>query len=145
MKLIEHNLTGCRLVGAITKELGHTGPKHHALILGKHPFSDEIYIIENMSKEYQVSTLQDFANRYAKNGKIVLLPNEGQFNNADVAKRAISEINSRTKLRYNLIANNCESFVNRAMLDKSTSSQVTNTVLVILLLTGISYILKSAK
>ncbi|MFW8589714.1 lecithin retinol acyltransferase family protein [Glaciecola sp. 2405UD65-10] len=145
MELIKIDLTGCRLVGAITKELGHAGPKHHALVLGKHPLSDEIYIIENMSSQYQVTTVRDFVTRYAQNGKIIVLPNEGRFENVDVAKRAISEINSSRKLRYNLINNNCESFVNRAMLDKSNSTQVINTLLGMIFLPVVGYILKNAK
>lgn len=98
-----------------------------------------------MSTQYEVSTIRDFANRYAQNGKIFVLPNEGQFKNVEVAKRAISEINGSEKRRYNLINNNCESFVNRAMLGKSNSSQVINTVLGLLLLAGIGYMLKNTK
>lgn len=42
MHLQQIDVTGARLVGAITKELGFDDPKHHASILGKNIFDGEI-------------------------------------------------------------------------------------------------------
>ncbi|WDE05062.1 hypothetical protein SG34_027810 [Thalassomonas viridans] len=144
MNLKQIDVTGCRLEGAITKELSHAGPKHHAIILGEHE-DGHVYIAESMDYGYQVSTYQDFHNRYSPNGEIIVSSNSGKFENITVAKRAIEEIKQGGKGIYNLITNNCECFVNRAMKDKSYSNQVINTGLGILAFIGLVYVVKQAK
>ncbi|RYY02148.1 MAG: hypothetical protein EOO53_14020 [Gammaproteobacteria bacterium] len=139
------DVTGCRIVGAITKELGHSGPKHHGLILGKSLINGQVYIAELMEHGYQVSTYKNFFNRYVNNGNIVVRPNDGQFESLQVAKRAMSELKLNANNQYDLIANNCECFVNRAVYDKSVSSQVVNAVQGVLILAGIGYVLNDAK
>lgn len=122
------DVTGCRLVGAINKDLGMDGPKHHAVILGRSIFDAEVYVAELMNTGPQVATYKDFHGRYAANGPIVLLPNDGAHQNLAVAQRALAELRQKGKA-YDLVLNNCESFVNRAMHGHSTSSQVINTAL----------------
>lgn len=89
MQLQQIDVTGCRLVGAITRELGHAGPKHHAVILGKNLFDNQIYIAEHMHTGYQVSTYADFHKRYSHNGEIIVSANDGEYENIAVAQRAI--------------------------------------------------------
>lgn len=144
MHLQQIDVTGCRLVGAITKDLGMDGPKHHAVILGRCVFDGEIYIAELMDTGHQISTCRDFHKRYAANGAILLQPNDGAHENLAVAQRAIAELRQAGKA-YDLVINNCESFVNRAMHGHSTSSQVINTALGVVALVGLYYVLKKSK
>ncbi len=143
MQLQQLDVTGCRLVGAITKQLGHTGPKHHAVILGENLMDGEIYIAESMSSGYKVSTFGNFQDRYADNGEIIVSPNDGEYENIAVANRAISELKKGGKGTYELFTNNCECFVNRATSNKSTSNQVVNTALGILAFVGFVWIVKN--
>lgn len=145
MDLQQTDVTGCRLVGAITKELGHAGPKHHAIVLGKSIVDGLVYIAESMHTGYQISTYDDFNKRYSPNGEVIVEPNDGELENLAVANRAISEINSGGNGKYNLITNNCECFVNRAMHGASKSQQVINTALGVLALFGLVYIIKNSK
>src|SRR5260221_1814418 len=59
MHLQQIDVTGCRLVGAITKDLGMDGPKHHAVVLGRSVFDGEVYIAELMDTGPQISTCRD--------------------------------------------------------------------------------------
>ncbi len=145
MDLQQIDVTGSRLVGAIKKELGHAGPKHHAVILGQNTLDGMIYIVENMDYGYQVVTYSDFCARYAPNGDIKLLPNEGEFDDVTVANRAISEFNDGGKGTYNLITNNCESFVNRAMKNHSVSEQVVTTLGVLALIAASVYVVSQSR
>jgi len=52
MQLQQIDVTGARLVGAITKELGFDGPKHHAMVLGQGMFDGVIYPAELMAGGY---------------------------------------------------------------------------------------------
>jgi len=143
MKLQQTNVTGCRIIGAIEKTLGHLGPKHHGVILGQSPINQEIYIAENMSLGYQVCTYTDFNNRYSANGGIIIEPNDGEAENISVANRTIEELKRGGEGAYNLITNNCECFVNRAMHGKSISKKVTNTVIGIAVIVGLVYVIKN--
>lgn len=145
MNLQQIDVTGCRIVGAITKELGHAGPKHHGVVLGRDLFGSEIYIAELMEHGYQAATYTDFHRRYAPNGEIVIQPNDGPLENLQVAQRAISEIKQGGRGSYDLAVNNCECFVNRAIHGKSVSNQVINTALGIAMLVGLVYVLKNSK
>lgn len=144
MFLQQIDVTGCRLVGAIIKELGMDGPKHHAVILGKNILDGEIYIAEKMPTGTHISTYKDFHKRYGANGQIRLDPNTGPNSPREVAERAIAELRQGGDA-YDLVLNNCESFVNRAMHGKSESSQVINTALGAVALVGLFYLLKSSK
>jgi len=145
MNLKQIDVTGCRLEGAITKELGHAGPKHHAVVLGKNESDDQVYIAESMHFGYQVATFDDFNKRYAGNGDIIVSANDGDFDNVAVANRAIKEIKEGGKGIYNLITNNCECFVNRAIKSESKSNQVINTGLGILAIIGLVYVVCQSK
>lgn len=144
MHLQQIDVTGCRLIGAITKDLGMDGPKHHAVILGRSVFDGEVYIAELMDTGHQISTYRDFHKRYAANGPLMLQPNDGAHENVAVAQRAVAELRQKGKA-YDLVLNNCESFVNRAMHGHSTSSQVINTALGVVALIGLYYMIKKAK
>lgn len=144
MHLQQIDVTGCRLVGAITKELGMDGPKHHAIVLGRGAFDGEIYIAELMDSGYQVTTYKNFHSRYAANGEIRLEANNGPNNNLQVAQRAIAELR-HGEAAYDLVLNNCESFVNRAMHGNSSSSQIINTALGVVALVGLYHVLKNSR
>jgi hypothetical protein len=144
MHLQQIDVTGCRLVGAITKELGMDGPKHHAVVLGKGTFDGEIYIAELMDSGYQFTTYKNFHSRYAANGEIRLEANDGPNNNLQVAQRAIAELR-QGQTAYDLVLNNCESFVNRAMHGNSSSSQIINTALGVIALVGLYHVLKNSR
>lgn len=143
MHLHQIDVTGFRIVGAITKELGMDGPKHHAIVLGKGILDGEIYIAELMRTGYQIATFKDFCRRYAANGQIRIEESKGVNNPLDVAIRAISELQKGGAV-YNLLTNNCESFVNRAMHGSSESSQVINTALGVAALVGLFYVLRNS-
>lgn len=145
MQLQQIDVTGCRIIGPITKELGHAGPKHHAVILGRNPMDSDVYIAESMSHGYQISTFRNFHQRYSQNGEIIVSPNDGEYENIAVAKRAIAELNNGGNGTYDLLTNNCECFVNRAMHNKSLSSQVINTAIGVLVLVGLVYIVKNSR
>lgn len=144
MQLQQIDVTGARIVGAIRRELGFDGPKHHAVILGRGVHDGEIYIAELMAHGHQITTYRQFQHRYAANGPIRLEPNAGRNTNAQVALRALAEVR-QGETTYDLIVNNCESFVNRAMHGNSTSSQVVNTALGLAVLVGLYYAIKNSR
>jgi uncharacterized protein YcgI (DUF1989 family) len=144
MHLVQVDVTGSRLIGAMTKELGMDGPKHYAVVLGQGLFDGLIYIAELMTHGCQVTTYDDFCRRYTRHGAIRLEPNTGPYSNAQVAQNALAEIRQGGS-RYDLIVNNCESFVNRAMGGDSTSSQVVNTALGAAFVAGLYYFLRNVK
>lgn len=143
--LSQIDVTGCRIVGAISKDLGHSGPKHHGVILGRSVTDNLIYIAESMSTGYRVCTYKDFIQRYGTNGEIFVQPNDGDLENQAVAQRAIDELKNGGAGEYDLIFNNCECFVNRAMHGKSTSDQVINSALGVLALVGLVYVIQNSK
>jgi hypothetical protein len=122
--------------------LGHAGPKHHAIVIGKNLSDDLIYVAESMDHGYQVTTYIDFYQRYASNGEIHVAANDGEFDNLTVAQRALEEIKNGGKGVYNLVVNNCECFANRAIHGKSKSQQVINTTLGLLAVAGSIYLIK---
>lgn len=144
MHLQQIDVTGCRLVGAITKEFGMDGPKHHAVVLGRGTFDGEVYIAELMRNGCQISTYKNFHSRYAANGPIRIEANDGPNSHIEVAQHAIAEL-GQGGAAYDLLLNNCESFVNRAMHGKSGSTQVINTALGMVALVGLFYVLKNSK
>jgi hypothetical protein len=143
MHIQQIDLTGSRLVGAITKELGMDGPKHHAVVIGRGVSDGMIYVAELMGHGYQLANYQDFYNRYAPHAPIRLEPNVGPNSNSQVAQNALAEL-QQGGARYDLIVNNCETFVNRAMNGNSTSSQVVNTALGLAALVGLCYVIKKS-
>ena len=98
-----------------------------------------------MHTGYQVNTYNDFCSRYIQNGDITIEANNGNFSDLQVAQRAINEIIKGGKGVYNLIANNCESFANRAIYNKSTSKQVVNTVLGLIVIVGVLKMIEKIK
>lgn len=144
MQLQQIDVTGARLVGAITKEMSFDGPKHHAVVLGQGLFDGVVYLAELMVGGYQIATFEDFQRRYAANGDIRVEPNAGPHSNVEVAKRALAEL-KHGQAKYDLVANNCECFVNRAMHGQSTSTQVINTAIGALLFAGLIYCLRSSR
>ena len=142
MHLEQIDATGCKLIGAMTKGLGYSGPKHHAIVIGKGISDGLIYIAESMSSGYQIKTYDDFYQRYAKNGDIQVRANEGGFDNLTVARRALAEVKKGGEGLYHLVVNNCESFANRAMHDNSKSQQVINTALGLLVVASAFYLIK---
>ncbi|EKO3494946.1 hypothetical protein LO872_001608 [Vibrio fluvialis] len=145
MELQQIDVTGCRIVGAIDKTLGHAGPKHHGVLLGLNPLDNKVYIAESMHFGYQLVSYDDFYSRYSPNGEVIVSPNDGIFENLAVANRALDEINQGGNGVYNLVTNNCECFVNRAMHDKSRSQQIINTGIGLLALAGLVYIVRKSK
>lgn len=142
MELQQTDVTGCRIIGAIEKAFGHLGPKHHGVILGQSLLDQETYIAENTHTGYQVCTYTEFYGRYSNNGEIIIETNDGEIENISVANRAIEELKRGGKGAYNLITNNCECFVNRAMHDKSISKQVIHTAIGVAIVAGLVYVLK---
>jgi hypothetical protein len=136
--------TGCRLIGAISKDLGHDGPKHHALVLGTSPFDGHVYLAELMNTGYQICTYKDFYRRYSQNADIHMRPCASSAEGVQVARRALAELRQGGQ-PYDLLTNNCESFVNRAMHGSSVSSQVINTALGLALVMGLVYVLKKSR
>ena len=144
MEFEEVDVSGSRLVGAIT-DLGHIGPKHHGIIIGRHITDGNVYVAENCDTGYQVATVNDFCSRYSRNSDVRISPNNGEYSNAEVASRALQEINSLIKEKYHLIVNNCEAFANRAMYDRSNSKQVINTTIGIAACVGLVWYLRKIK
>lgn len=97
-----------------------------------------------MNSGYQIATYKDFHDRYAANAQIRIEPNDGPSTNVQVAQRAIDELR-QGGAAYDLLVNNCECFVNRAMRGKSGSSQILNTALGVAALAGLFYVLKNSK
>jgi len=141
MNIQQVDITGSRLVGAIT-ELGHIGPKHHGIVIGRHPLDGNVYVAENCHTGYQLATVEEFYSRYTSKADVVLHKNDGEFEDVEVANRAIKELERGGDGKYNLATNNCESFSNRAMYNHSNSSQVINTIIGITLIVGTIYYLK---
>jgi len=144
MNIQQIDVTGYRIIGAIS-ELGYVGPKHHGIILGENQDDGQVYIAENMHTGFQIATYNDFHSRYSSNGDVTIEANNGKFNDLEVAQRAITEIVKGSKGVYNLITNNCESFANRAMHNKSTSKQVFNTALGVIAIVGVVWVIKNVK
>ena len=129
--------SGSRLVGAMTK-LGDFGPKHHGLVIGEGMHDGKTYVAESGEHGYQCVTVDEFGDRYKSNGKIEYYPNNGNLSGHEIAKRAVDEINKGGKRKYNVLFNNCESFVNRAVHGSPVSCQ---SVGVVLLIVGVCVVL----
>lgn len=144
ISLQQCDVTGCRVIGSIT-ELGKIGPKHHGIILGVSQIDNEVYVAEKVDTGNQIVSMTDFQNRYSTNGKIEIRKNDGKLSDLEVAQRAISEIVENTHAKYDLVANNCESFSNRAMYGHSVSGQVVTAIGCLVLAAGAVYILSKTK
>ena len=144
MNFEQVDITGSRLVGAIT-ELGHAGPKHHGIVVGRNFLDGNVYVAENCHTGYQLATVDNFSSRYSLKGSVEIHPNNGDYQDREVAQRALEELSQGGKGKYNLVTNNCESFSNRAMLNRSASSQVINTVIGAAVLIGLVWYIKKAR
>jgi len=138
------NITGSRIIGAVT-QIGHLGPKHHGIVLGKGTFDDFVYVAELRQHGYEICEFHTFVNRYCKNAKVQIRPNDGDRSDCEVANAAIAEINSGSSSTYDLLTNNCESFSNRAMYGVSNSTQVINTLVGVLACVGAVWYLRQAR
>ena len=128
LQFYQDELTGSSIVGAITP-LGHNGPKHYGVIIGKCNQDGNVYVAESTTERYQLTTKDEFINRYKNNGEIRVFPNNGPFKDVEVAQCALDEVTQGGDGKYDLITNNCESFANRVTHKKTTSKQVVNTIL----------------
>ena len=145
MNLTQISLSGSRIVGALTK-LGHTGPKHHGIIIGQNIYDGKVYVAESRNTiGYVLATYDDFIVRYSPNADVHLYKNDGQYSDREVARRALTEIDSGGNGKYNLIVNNCESFSNRAMYNDSNSNQIITVAVGVLMLAGAFWFIKHAK
>lgn len=123
----ETDLTGGRLVVPIVKALGHLGPKHHGLVIGKNDADGETYVTDFGKQFTGLLTLDEFVEKYGKGGEIKFVPNDGHRTNAQVAQSALNEMFGGKIGEYNLVFNNCQNSVDRAMYGKpGLSSQVKN-------------------
>lgn len=136
--------SGSRLIGAITA-LGHIGPKHHGIIIGKNKNNNLVYVAEHMHNGYQLATIDNFKERYLKNSDIIIKENDSGRSDFEVAQNALTELYSSTKKRYNLLTNNCESFVNKVTYGHSVSKQVVTSLGAILVAGGLYYLHKKTK
>ncbi len=127
MEFEQTDITGCRVVGALTR-LGRFGPKHHGIVLGCSTADGQVYIAESTREAgYRLTTYDRFAEEHGRYGPVRIEPNTGKFSDVEVAQRALDELMSGGDGPYNLVTNNCESFSNRAMNDHSLSGQVLRT------------------
>lgn len=116
--LTEHELSGARLTIPFTA-LGTIGPKHHAVIVGLHRITRQLWVAE-LSRKFGhrlVSIDQWFSDneKYLKLLKVT--PNQGSRPNVEVARSAIAEVAQKNKNSkhpgYDLVFNNCETFADR--------------------------------
>lgn len=116
--ITEHELSGARLTIPFTR-LGNLGPKHHAIVVGVHRITNELWIAE-LSRKFGhrlVSIDQWFHDNEKYLPRLKVTPNEGPRSNAEVAESAIAEVKAKLendgKPGYDLIFNNCETFADR--------------------------------
>ncbi len=140
--LREHEYSGARLVVPFTP-FKWIGPKHHAIVVGIDERDGRVWIAE-LSRRfgYRLVTLDRWLgdNRYYQK-HLVIEPNRGPRTNSEVARSALSEIKQQQKskdcqttpqdrlstgsIRYHVVFNNCESFVDRHVTgNHSIGSQV---------------------
>lgn len=136
MEFEQIDITGCRIVGALTR-LGHLGPKHHGIVLGRGTADGQIYIAESTRESgYRLTTYDGFVEDHGRHADVRVKPNTGKFTDVEVAQRALDELMQGGDGPYNLITNNCESFSNRAMNDHSVSAQVLRTCAGVVMFVG---------
>ncbi len=116
--LVEHKLSGSRLTIPFTT-LGKLGPKHHAIVVGMHRISGQLWVAE-LSRKFGhrlVSLDQWFTDNEKYLTQLVVTPNLGPRSNEDVARSAINEVVTKLEVDgkpgYDLIFNNCETFADR--------------------------------
>jgi len=116
--ITEHELSGARLTIPFTA-LGNLGPKHHAVVVGVHRITSELWVAE-LSRKFGhrlVSIDQWFLDNEKHLAKLIVTPNDGPRSNAEVAQSAIAEVKAKLedngKPGYDLIFNNCETFADR--------------------------------
>lgn len=116
--ITEHELSGARLTIPFTA-LGLFGPKHHAVIVGVHRITKQLWVAE-LSRKFGhrlVSLDQWFEDNKKYLRMLKVTPNKGSRPNAEVAQSAIDEVAAKLeddgKPGYDLIFNNCETFADR--------------------------------
>lgn len=115
--------TGSRLVAPVSG-LGRLGPKHHGLLIGRSTIDGHLYVAESRVTGYVISTYHDFLQRYERYGPIAVIPPINLDSGIAAVRTALNEMSVGGYGSYNLVTNNCESFVNRAISGTSTSYQV---------------------
>ncbi len=117
--IIEHELSGARLTIPFTA-LGKLGPKHHAVIVGVHRIKQELWVAELSRKHGHrlVSLEQWIEDNKNYLPRLTVTPNKGFRSNSEVAQSAIDEVTTQLDAgpdskKYDLIFNNCETFVDR--------------------------------
>jgi hypothetical protein len=118
LTIVEHELSGARLTIPFTG-LRKLGPKHHAIIVGAHRVTGQLWVAE-LSRKFGhrlVSLDQWFEDNRKYLAKLKVIPNEGPRSNSEVAQSAIKEVLAKLeddgKPGYDLVFNNCETFVDR--------------------------------
>lgn len=116
--LTEHKLSGARLTIPFTA-LGKLGPTHHAVIVGVHRITKQLWVAE-LSRKFGhrlVSIDEWFSDNEKYLKHLTVTPNEGPRPNAEIAESAIAEVKAKLeddgKPGYDLIFNNCETFADR--------------------------------
>ena len=138
MEFIATDQTGSRAVGPLVP-LKEVGPKHHGIVIGLNIQDGQLYVAEQRVSGYQLVTMEEFECRYAANGKVRILSNDGRASNLEVARRALAEVRRGGGRPYHLISNNCESFCNRAMYGISISGQVILALILVIVVVFMSW------
>ena len=118
ISISEHKLSGSRLTIPFTA-LGNLGPKHHAIVIGMHRVTGQLWVAE-LSRKFGhrlVSIDQWFKDNEKYLSQLTISPNKGPRSNSEVAQSAIDEVAEKLeddgKPGYDLIFNNCETFAER--------------------------------
>lgn len=143
MRFDQTEFTGCAVVGAITP-LGHDGPKHYGIVLGKSEVDGKIYIAEKNVNGNQLVSWDDFTNKYKDKGDIKIeIDSDKNHKPLAVAQRALDDVIKHPNDSYCLLTNNCEHFANQVRYGKKVSVQV-STVLGILVVVGVGVLIWQA-
>lgn len=135
MRFYQNEFTGCAVIGALTP-LGHDGPKHYGIVLGKSESNGKTYIAEKNINGKQLVCWDDFTNQYKVNGDIKIdINRDKNLTPAQVAQRALDAVVRNPNESYDLLTNNCEHFANEMRFGRKDSHQV-ETVLGILIVVG---------
>ena len=125
ISITANELTGARITIPFTS-LKRFGPKHHAIVLGINDDDGELWIAE-LSRRfgYRLVSLKQWLedNQQYLDG-LKIERNTGPRANLDVARSAIQEVQENCEWGngYDVLFNNCETFVNRQFNGKTSLS-----------------------
>jgi len=126
--IVEHELSGTRLTFPFTA-LGKLGPKHHAIIVGVHRITGQLWVAELSRKfGHRLVALEEWFQDNEKHlAHLSSTPNPGPRTNEEVALSAIAEVAEKLaddgKPGYDLIFNNCETFADRHTAGEDQTEQ----------------------